>query len=452
MAVIELASFQPFSPIHTAFLDQLMETVGVVINMITANQRTEQLLEQSQELTQELQNQSQELQSQQGKLRESNSELEDKAALLAEQNIKVEQKNHEVELARAALEEKAEQLATSSRYKSEFLANMSHELRTPLNSMLILAKLLADNSDANLTEKQTEFAQTIYNAGGDLLSLINEILDLSKVEAGKMEIEVSDVHTPDLKAEVMRNFYEVARGKNLDFSVEIEDDAPESVRTDASRLQQVLKNLLSNAIKFTERGSVQLAIRRPQDGEFPEMAKLASTRGEALVAFSVRDTGIGIAPEKQQLIFEAFQQADGTTSRQYGGTGLGLSISREIARILGGRIFIHSVPNQGSEFTLLLPENYHEEFPASELATAQIVAPSATSFAAAPIAMAPSGLGASTPHRERGNVAHASIAFAGGESGAHFLRGRGPRWTPKSMTTATTSKKATACCSSSKTI
>jgi len=359
MAVIELASFQAFSEIHRTFLDQMTESIGVVLNMIQANMRTEELLEQSQSLTQELQSQSQELQSQQSQLRHTNAELEaqaneleEKASLLAIQNTKVEQKNREVEMARSALEEKAEQLAVSSKYKSEFLANMSHELRTPLNSMLILAKLLADNSEGNLTPKQIEFASTVYASGGDLLNLINEILDLSKVEAGKMELEISEVFLPEIADTIERTFSPLARQKGLDFEVRVAPDVPESMMSDSMRLQQVVKNLLSNAFKFTLQGRVTLDVSLAP----PSVAKLDV--GGKVLAFAVRDTGIGIAPEKQQLIFEAFQQADGTTSRKFGGTGLGLSISREITRLLGGRIGVESESEVGSTFTLYLPLNY----------------------------------------------------------------------------------------------
>jgi len=386
-AVIELASFLPFSAIHQTFLDQLAESIGVVLNMIQANMRTEELLEQSQKLTQELQSQSKELQQQQEELKRSNSELEaqartlrqseellkeqqeelqqvneeleEKASLLAEQNAKVEQKNREVESARQALEDKAQQLALSSKYKSEFLANMSHELRTPLNSLLILAKLLTENKDKNLTNKQVEFAQTIYSSGTDLLNLINDILDLSKVEAGKMEVNPIDVTVRDVTDFVERTFRPVAEQKNLTFTVDASPDAPSPIYTDGQRLQQVLKNLLSNAFKFTERGGVTLGIRRADKGR--RFASRTLDRAEAVIAFSVKDTGIGIPRDKQQLIFEAFQQADGTTSRKYGGTGLGLSISREIARLLGGEIHVESTPGQGSSFTLYLPAEYHEQ-------------------------------------------------------------------------------------------
>src|SRR5438874_2638574 len=386
-AVIELASFLPFSQIHQTFLDQLAESIGVVLNMIQANMRTEELLEQSQKLTQELQSQSKELQQQQEELKRSNTELEaqartlrqseellkeqqeelqqvneeleEKASLLAEQNAKVEQKNREVESCRQALEEKAQQLSLSSKYKSEFFANMSHELRTPLNSLLILAKLLTENKDQNLTPKQVEFAQTIYSSGTDLLNLINDILDLSKVEAGKMEVNATDVTIQDITDFVDRTFRPVAEQKGLSFAVDVAPDSPTPIYTDGQRLQQVLKNLLSNAFKFTERGGVTLSIRRADKGR--RFASRSLDRAEEVIGFVVKDTGIGIARDKQQLIFEAFQQADGTTSRKYGGTGLGLSISREIARLLGGEIHVESAPGQGSTFTLFLPARYQEQ-------------------------------------------------------------------------------------------
>jgi HAMP domain-containing protein/signal transduction histidine kinase/DNA-binding response OmpR family regulator len=362
-AVIELASFNTFSDIHQIFLDQLTESIGVVLNVISANMRTEVLLQQSQGLTQELQSQSRELTQQQEELKKSNQalekqalELEEKAKQLKEQNTSIEVKNREVELARASLEEKAEQLSLISKYKSEFLANMSHELRTPLNSLLILAKLLSDNKEANLSDKQVEYAKTIYASGGDLLSLINEILDLSKVEAGKMQIEPRDVPMVDLKEFVDRNFRAVAEGKGLDFSVELEVNLPACVRTDPQRLQQILKNLLANAFKFTETGSVRLLIGVAEDRETFEHESLR--RSPRVIGLSVVDTGIGIPRNKHRIIFEAFQQADGTTSRKYGGTGLGLSISREIARLLGGEIHVRSEPGKGSTFTLLLPERF----------------------------------------------------------------------------------------------
>jgi signal transduction histidine kinase/CheY-like chemotaxis protein len=324
--------------------------------------RTEELLQQSQSLTQELQSQSKELTQQQEELKRTNSalekqaiELEEKARLLAEQNTKVEVKNQEVEQARLSLEEKAEQLSMISKYKSEFLANMSHELRTPLNSLLILARLLSDNPEKNLSEKQVEYAKTIYASGGDLLTLINEILDLSKVEAGKMPVEPRQVALADLSNFVDRSFRPLAEQKDLAFKTDVDVDLPTEIHTDPQRLQQVLKNLLANALKFTARGSVTLRIHRPKRGTVFANDAL---HGVGVVAFSVSDTGIGIASDKQQLIFEPFLQADGTTSRKYGGTGLGLSISREIARLLGGEIHVQSEVGQGSVFTLYLPERH----------------------------------------------------------------------------------------------
>jgi CheY-like chemotaxis protein/signal transduction histidine kinase/HAMP domain-containing protein len=383
-AVIELASFLPFSQIHQTFLDQLAESIGVVLNMIGANMRTEELLEQSQKLTQELQSQSKELQLQQEELKRSNTELEqqaktlrqseellkeqqeelqqvneeleEKASLLAEQNQKVEQKNREVEGARLALEEKAEQLALSSKYKSEFLANMSHELRTPLNSLLILAQLLADNKEANLTPKQVEFAHTIHSSGTDLLNLINEILDLSKVEAGKMEVNPTDVSIKDVEGFTRRTFEQVAQQKGLGYTVDVQPEVPATIFTDGQRLQQVIKNLLSNAFKFTEQGGVTLTVRKAEKGK--RFASRTLDAAETVIAFAVSDTGIGIPKDKQQLIFEAFQQADGTTSRKFGGTGLGLTISRQIAALLGGEIRVESTPGRGSTFTLFLPSRY----------------------------------------------------------------------------------------------
>ncbi len=359
LGIIELASFSPFSAVHQAFLDQLMESIGVSLNAIIASSRTEELLGESQRLAAELQEKQEELQAQQEELRLSNSELEQQAAslkaseeLLQRQQEELQQTNGEIEEARRALEERAEQLALSSRYKSEFLANMSHELRTPLNSLLILARLLSDNAEHNLTPKQIEFAQTIHNAGIDLLQLINDILDLSKVEAGKMDLHVAEVPVVDVLEYVQATFRPLTAEKSLAFDVEVAPDVPETLLTDAHRLQQILRNLLSNAVKFTAAGSVRLRMSRVDRSVLPEGSRVGD--GPAL-ALSVQDTGIGIEVNKQRLIFEAFQQADGTTSRRYGGTGLGLSISREIAGLLGGEIVVESTPGQGSTFTLFLP-------------------------------------------------------------------------------------------------
>jgi signal transduction histidine kinase/CheY-like chemotaxis protein/HAMP domain-containing protein len=321
LGVIELAWLRSPSAINLAFLEQLMETLGVVLNTIMANMRTEELLQQSQSL---------------------NAELEQQAQLLEERNRDIETKNREIEQARLGLEEKAAQLALSSRYKSEFLANMSHELRTPLNSLLILSKLLSDNEAGNLRPKQLEFARTIRAAGTDLLELINDILDLSKIEAGKMDLLFDAIRLDDVSAYVRRTFEPVAADKGLAFEIVIADDVPTAILTDEQRLQQILRNLLSNAFKFTAEGGVTLRIERD---------------GEDRLAFAVIDTGIGIAEEKLQVIFEAFQQADGTTSRTYGGTGLGLSISRELARALGGEIEVQSTLGRGSVFTLRIGVN-----------------------------------------------------------------------------------------------
>ncbi len=348
LGVIELASVRPFSDVNRDFLDRITETIGIVLNTIRANMRTEELLEQSQSLTQELQKQSEEL-------RKTNDELQEKARLLSEQNRDIEIKNEEIELARRGLEEKAAQLALSSKYKSEFLANMSHELRTPLNSMLILSRMLAENEDRSLTDRQVEFAQTIHSAGNDLLSLINDILDLSKVEAGRMELDMAPVALDDIYEDAERAFRQVAEEKGLEFLVEIDPTLPPSILTDEQRLNQILKNLLSNAFKFTHQGGVTLTIGYPSDGT--DFHSEALQGAERVISLAVTDTGVGIADDKLGAIFEAFQQADGTTSRKYGGTGLGLSISREIARLLGGEIQVESELGSGSRFSLLLPLN-----------------------------------------------------------------------------------------------
>jgi signal transduction histidine kinase/ActR/RegA family two-component response regulator len=346
LGAIELASFNRFSDIHLAFFGQFAETTGVTINAILANSRTEALLAESQRLTKELQERSDELQRGQAELRRSNAELEDKAALLAKQNRAIEIQNFQIEQARRTLEERAEELAMSSRYKSEFVANMSHELRTPLNSLLVLAKLLSENPGGNLTAKQVEFAKTIHDSGTDLLQLINDILDLSKVEAGKLEVRPQRLALGELVDYVEATFRPMAVDKGLDFGVRVAPRVPDTLLADEQRLQQVLRNLLSNAVKFTSEGEVHLDITR---GNSP-----------GTIAFSISDTGIGISEDKLEIIFEAFQQADGTTSRRYGGTGLGLSISRDIARLLGGEVQAASRPGEGSTFTLILPADYDD--------------------------------------------------------------------------------------------
>jgi signal transduction histidine kinase/DNA-binding response OmpR family regulator/HAMP domain-containing protein len=373
-AVVELASMKKFSETHLSFLERLTESIGIVFHTIEANMRTEDLLEQSQSLTKELQSQQEELKNtndrleqqaqnlqkserllknQQEELQSTNDELQDKAKLLSEQMQQVAYKNREVEHAKAALEEKAEQLALSSRYKSEFLANMSHELRTPLNSLLILAKLLSDNIGNNLTHKQIDYAQTIYAAGTDLLSLINDILDLAKIESGTVTLDIAPERFSELLGYVERTFRQVAQNKGLGFTVEVAPDLPTVIQTDEKRVQQILKNLLSNAFKFTEEGMVTLRISIAASGWSEGHVQLDAAA--KVVAFAVTDTGIGIPEAKQKVIFEAFQQVDGTTSRKYGGTGLGLSISRELTRLLGGDIRVESSSGVGSTFTLYLP-------------------------------------------------------------------------------------------------
>ncbi|MFC7498544.1 HAMP domain-containing protein [Enterovirga sp. GCM10030262] len=352
-AVIELASFNEFNETHQSFLDQLMESVGIVLNTIAATMRTEGLLKQSQLLTQELQTRQSELTTKQEELHNTNEELQEKAQLLENEKRQVEAKNFEIDMARRAIEEKAEQLTVTSKYKSEFLANMSHELRTPLNSLLILSKLLADNPQGNLNEKQTEFARTIHSAGSDLLSLINDILDLSKIESGTVSIELGDMPMSGLRQHMDRTFRQLAADKGLAFEVDFDAKLPATIRTDEKRLQQVVLNLLSNAFKFTAHGGVTLSVSCAESGWSLNHPALRTAKG--VIAIAVTDTGIGIPDDKQKLIFEAFQQADGTTSRKYGGTGLGLSISREIARLLGGELRVQSKPGQGSTFTLFVP-------------------------------------------------------------------------------------------------
>jgi HAMP domain-containing protein/CheY-like chemotaxis protein/signal transduction histidine kinase len=377
LAVTELASFEHFSPIHQLFLEQLMESLGVVLNMIGASMRTEELLKQSQALAGELQSQQEELKrsneeleeqtqalkasqellrQQQEELQRTNEDLEEKARLLSDQKKMVESKNRELELAQASLQEKAEQLAITSKYKSEFLANMSHELRTPLNSILLLARLIAENKDQNLTEKQVEYLQTIYASGNDLLGLINEVLDLSKIEAGKMDIHIQEFELSELYGFADRSFRQIAEQKGLEYTIDIAETSPAVMKTDPQRLEQVLRNLLSNAFKFTDSGKVELRISAAEPA--PYLVAPTLVEAEKVVAISVIDTGIGIPKDKQRIIFEAFQQGDSGSNRRHGGTGLGLTISREIVRLLGGEIHLSSEPSEGSTFTVYLPETY----------------------------------------------------------------------------------------------
>ena len=355
-AVIELASFSPFSLTHQAFLDQITESIGLVLNTIEANTLTENLLKQSQSLAEELR-------SQQEELRESNEDLGRQAKLLAEQNIEAEQKNQEVEESKRLVEEKAGQLAVSSKYKSEFIANMSHELRTPLNSLLILAEQLEDNPDNNMTATQVEYASVIRSSGRDLLTLLNNILDLAKVESGTVTIERAELSVAQLRRSLLREFEHVAQGKRLGFSVDLAPESPSAIVTDPQRLRQILKNLLANAFKFTETGEVTVRVASANHGWSPATASL--DHAAAVVAISVNDTGIGIQEGQADRIFEAFAQGDGTTARLYGGTGLGLSISRELVGLLGGEITVASVPGEGSTFTIFLPVGQVASVPAA---------------------------------------------------------------------------------------
>ena len=347
LAVIEIASFESFNSSQIKLLEEVTSTIGITINSISNHMKAERLLQESQSLTEELQVQSEELQLQQEELRTTNEQLE-------EQYAASEQKKQELEEVKEALEEKAQQLEVSSQYKSQFLANMSHELRTPLNSLLILAQILSENEAGHLTEKEKEYVRTIFTSGNDLLRLINDILDLAKVESGKLEVIQKEVELQDVQEYVCKQFSPIAGQKEIQFNIQLEPDLPKYVYTDKHRLQQILNNLLSNAFKFTETGSVSLVIQKIMKERFKN-EMLVSKQAEYMLAFSVIDTGIGIPSEKQRAIFDAFKQADGTTSRKYGGTGLGLSISRETAYLLGGFIELNSAVGEGSNFTLYLP-------------------------------------------------------------------------------------------------
>jgi signal transduction histidine kinase/HAMP domain-containing protein/ActR/RegA family two-component response regulator len=355
-AVVELASFSPFSATHQAFLDQLPESIGLVLNTIEADTVTENLLKQSQ-------SQAQELRSQQEELRESNEDLGRQAKQLAVQNLEAERKNQQIEQSKALVEEKAGQLAVSSRYKSEFIANMSHELRTPLNSLLILASQLEDNPDHNMTETQVKYASVIRTSGNDLLTLLNSILDLAKVESGTVAAELAELSVEEIGNDLLGEFDPVAAGKGVGYKVDIATECPSKIVTDRQRLHQILKNLLANAFKFTESGEVSVNIAVADSGW--SAASPSLTTAPAVLAIAVSDTGIGINEAQQQRIFEAFAQGDGTTARIYGGTGLGLSISRELATMLGGELTVSSAAGEGSTFTLYLPSSAEGRAPAS---------------------------------------------------------------------------------------
>ncbi|MGR3175773.1 MAG: response regulator [Candidatus Scalindua sp.] len=374
--VIELGSFHEFYDTHLPFLEQVAEGIAIALDSVASRNRTNDLLEQTQQ-------QAEELQAREESLRQSNEELEENARSLEEsesrlqaqqeelrqtneeleeQKEDVERKNRDLKEARKIIEERARDLELSSKYKSEFLSNMSHELRTPLNSILLLSRLLADNKDGQLTEDHVESAQSIYSSGSELLQLINEVLDISKVEAGKIDINLDDMDIHDFSTAMKRNFKPVTTEKNLYMKADIADDLPKYIHTDKQRVEQIVKNFLSNAFKFTSEGGVTLLISRPDGQSYntTQLHKKGVDRAK-VVAISVSDTGIGIPEEKQELVFEAFHQADGTTSKQYGGTGLGLSISRELALLLGGEISIESIDGKGSTFTLYLPETFESE-------------------------------------------------------------------------------------------
>jgi signal transduction histidine kinase/ActR/RegA family two-component response regulator len=370
-AVFELASFSPFSPTHHAFLDQLTESIGLVLNTIEADTRTDNLLKQSLSLAEELR-------AQQEELRASNEDLGLQAALLATRNAEAEQKNREVEESARLLEEKAGQLAVStvsSKYKSEFIANMSHELRTPLNSLLILAEQLESNPENNMTASQVEYASVIRSSGNDLLTLLNDILDLAKVESGTVTIDLAASSIRKLGNALIREFEPVARAKGLGYAFEISPECPEDIITDPDRLRQILKNLITNAFKFTPQGGIQLNVRMAARGWSKDITSLA--RASAVVAFSVTDTGIGIQEEHQARIFEEFAQADGSTARVYGGTGLGLSISRKLVLLLGGDIALTSEIGKGSTFTVYVPAGHPPTMSTSAKTFGQWVSPMA---------------------------------------------------------------------------
>lgn len=352
--VIELGSFAAFDEICFEFMEQISNSIAIAVNTAQSRTQMQELLQQTQTQTEELQSQAEELQSQQEELRQTNEELEERTRDLEQQKEEIREKNTYLEKAQQAIEKKAREVEIASKYKSEFLANMSHELRTPLNSLLILAQLLTDNKENNLTSRQIEYARTIHSAGADLLALINDILDLSKVEAGKLEVHPEEYNIKEIVEVIQQKFNHIAEQKHLKFQVSLGERLPDFIYTDSQRLKQILNNLLSNAFKFTAQGEVALEIRRPARSEVAWL-KLDADQS---IAIAVRDTGIGVPKDKQGLIFEAFQQVDGTTSRKYGGTGLGLSISRQLSRLLGGEIMLFSEEGKGCTFIFYLPDTY----------------------------------------------------------------------------------------------
>ncbi len=354
--VIELGSIQDMGELQLEFLKTVLPSIAIAIHTAQSRTQLQELLQQTQTQTGELQSQAEELQSQQEELRQANEELEERTKELERQQGEIRQKNIDLEDAQAIMTTKAKELEQASKYKSEFLANMSHELRTPLNSLLILAQLLVDNKDANLSAKQVEYARTIHSAGNDLLVLINEILDLSKVEAGKVEIQIAPLNVTDLVESCQQKFTQTAAEKDLAFEIKVATTVPPVLYTDSQRLQQIINNLLSNAFKFTSQGQVTLEINQVPTTKVKLQFDTPIPAVPVLCAISVKDSGIGIPKDKQKLVFEAFQQADGTTSRRYGGTGLGLTISRQLARLLGGEIHLESEVGKGSIFTLYFPD------------------------------------------------------------------------------------------------
>ncbi|NOY61150.1 MAG: response regulator [Calditrichaeota bacterium] len=372
--VIELGSFHKFSNLEMDFLSQAIESIAINFNSAQSRLRLKELLARSQQLAEELQTQQEELrqaneeleeqatslresesrlQVQQEELQCTNRELEEKTESLQKQKKDIHKKNQELEKAQKLLAERANELEITNRYKSEFLANMSHELRTPLNSLLILSRILSQNKEGTLTPKQVDFADTIHSVGTDLLNLINEILDLAKVESGKLELIIEELDLKDFVRDIEKNYTHLVEQKGLAFQVHTSKDLPEKIKTDPYRLMQIIKNFISNAIKFTQKGEITVSISRPESDILLSKSRLSPKEA---IAISVKDTGKGIPENKQKLIFEAFQQEDGTTNRKYGGTGLGLSICRELAKLMGGEIQLKSRAGKGSTFTFYVPE------------------------------------------------------------------------------------------------